>query len=186
MTNPFTRGSAPGRGQPAYLRPGSFQNGHEKRGGRKRGTPNAFTIDKRAIIEAAYRIGEDGNGRHGVCGYLMWVAEYHPRAYVDLLLNQLSEDSDCVEQDEPCQTTQEVEQSIREYIGLKGKNRAKRRTVEGESQATWSWTGQPYPVGALMQLAILKPRAFCKLLIAAFLRAPAKRHRPCRARSPSD
>jgi hypothetical protein len=116
----------------------------------------------------------------------MWVAEYRSRAYVDLLLNQLSEDPDCVEQDEPSQTTQEVEQSIREYIGLTGKNRAKRRTVEGESQATWNWTGQPYPVGALMQLAILKPRAFCKLLIAAFLRAPAKRHRPCQARSPSD
>jgi hypothetical protein len=67
MTNRFMRGSAPSRAQPAYLRPGSFKQGHEKRGGRKRGTPNFFSIDyKKAILEAAYRIGQDGNAKNGV------------------------------------------------------------------------------------------------------------------------
>ena len=70
MTNRFMRGRAPGRAQPAYLRPGSFKQGHEKRGGRKRGTPNLLSIDyKKAILEAAYRIGQDGNGKNGVVGY---------------------------------------------------------------------------------------------------------------------
>ena len=55
MTNPRKRGSAPDRAQPAYLRPGTFEEGHKKQGGRKRGTPNAFPSDyKKAILEAAY------------------------------------------------------------------------------------------------------------------------------------
>ena len=49
MTNPFRRGSAPGREQPDYLRPGSFKPGHEKRGGRKRGTPNAVSADYKKV-----------------------------------------------------------------------------------------------------------------------------------------
>ena len=70
MKGPFTRGSAWGRAQPEHLRPGSFKRGHEKRGGRKRGTPNLLSVDyKKAILEAAYRIGYDGNGKNGVCGY---------------------------------------------------------------------------------------------------------------------
>src|SRR5438874_10209928 len=88
MANTSTRGSAPGRAQPEYLRPGSFKPGHEKRGGRKRGTPNLFSIDyKRAILEAAYRIGQDGNGKHGVVGYFSWVATHHPRVYASVLMN---------------------------------------------------------------------------------------------------
>ncbi len=58
MTNPYQRGSAPGREQPDFLRKASFKTGHEKKGGRKRGTPNAFSADyKRALVEAAYRVG---------------------------------------------------------------------------------------------------------------------------------
>ena len=69
LTNPFTRGSAPDRARSADRRPGSFKPGHEKRGGRKRGTPNLFTIDhKKAILEATYRIGQDGDGKDGVLG----------------------------------------------------------------------------------------------------------------------
>jgi hypothetical protein len=70
MTNPFTSGSAPGRAQPADRRPGSFKLGHEKRGGRKSGAPNLLTIDfKRGLFEAAYRIGQDGNGKNGIVGF---------------------------------------------------------------------------------------------------------------------
>jgi hypothetical protein len=36
MSNPFKRGSAPDRAQPADRRSGSFKQGHEKRGGRNR------------------------------------------------------------------------------------------------------------------------------------------------------
>ena len=38
MTNPFKRGSAPGRERPDYLRPGTFKPRHAKHGGRQRGT----------------------------------------------------------------------------------------------------------------------------------------------------
>jgi hypothetical protein len=40
MKNPYKRGSAPDRARADYQRPGSFKSGHEKLGGRKRGTPN--------------------------------------------------------------------------------------------------------------------------------------------------
>jgi hypothetical protein len=70
MANPFTRGTAPGRTQLAHLRRGSFKPGHAKLGGRKRGTPNLVSPNyKRAIFEAAYRIGYDGNGKDDVIGY---------------------------------------------------------------------------------------------------------------------
>jgi hypothetical protein len=62
MTNPFKQGSAPGRERPEYLRPGTFEKSHEKRDGRKRGTPNVFSRDyKQALFEAAYSY--DGNGK---------------------------------------------------------------------------------------------------------------------------
>ena len=90
MTNPCKRGGAPGRAQSEDSRSGSFKHGHEKLGGRKRGTPNFFSIDyKRAILEAAYRIGHDGNGKNGVVGYFTWVADHHPRIFAGVLLISL-------------------------------------------------------------------------------------------------
>ena len=91
MTNPLKRGSAPNRDHPDYERPGSFKPGHQKIGGRKRGTPNVLTADyKRAILEAAYQIGNDGNGRDGIVGYFAWVARYHPATFgIPLLISLL-------------------------------------------------------------------------------------------------
>ena len=138
MTNTFMRGSAPSRAQPAYLRPGSFKQGHEKRGGRKRGTPNLFSSDyKKVILEAAYRIGEDGNGKNGVAGYLSWVAEYHPQIFCTLLMNLVTPgnaDSDAPE--EPHRTIEESTQRVRDYIGLTRKDLTKGQTVQVESEVT--------------------------------------------------
>jgi hypothetical protein len=136
MTNRFMRGSAPGRAQPAYLRPGSFKQGHEKRRGRKRGTPNLFSIDyKKPILEAAYRIGRDGNGKDGVVGYLSWVAEYHPRIFCSTLYMHLlapgNAESDVSE--EPRRTVEESIQSVRDYIGLTTRDLTKEQTVQVES-----------------------------------------------------
>jgi len=55
-----------------------------------------------------------------------------------------------------------------------GKNRA---TGQVDSESPWAWTGQPFPVGSLMQLAVENPKVFCKLCVAAFLRPPTKRRR---------
>ena len=210
MPNPFTSGSASGRAQPADRRPGTFKPCHEKRGGRKRGTANLLSIDfKRRLFEAAYRIGQDGNGMNGFVGYFSWVSEYHPRAYGSLLPNVLVlENAERDTPEEPRSTIEEISQAVRDYIGLPGVNRATgqpvtpeeprslieainqevrdyigltgenrttRKPVELESEPPWAWTGQPFPVGSLMQLAVENPKAFCTLCAAAFLRLPTNR-----------
>jgi hypothetical protein len=177
MTNPFMSGSAPGRAQPADRRPGSFKPGHEKRGGRERGTPNLLSIDfKRGLFEAAYRIGQDGNGKNGIVGYFMWVAEYHPPIFVSGLANVLVlEYAERDTPEEPRSTIEEINQAVRDYIRLTDKNRAKGKPVQVESESPWAWTGQTFPVGSLMQLAVENPKAFCTLCAAAFLRLPSNR-----------
>ncbi len=179
MTNCFMRGSAPGRAQPAHLRPGSFKQGHEKRGGRKRGTPNLFSIDyKKAILEAAYRVGQDGNGKNGVRGYFSWVALRDPRIFCMLLGSLLPlENAESNTPEEPRRTREEINEQLRDYIGLTSKNRSRGQTAHVESESSWDWTGQPFPVGSLMQIAVAHPKAFCKLFAAAFLRPQTKRRR---------
>jgi hypothetical protein len=49
--NPFTRGTCPGRARPPDR--GGFKMGHAKRGGRKKGTPNAISPRARKAIAAA-------------------------------------------------------------------------------------------------------------------------------------
>ena len=181
MANPFKRGTAPDRARPADERPGSFKPGHKKLGGRKRGTPNVFSLDyKMAILEAAYRIGEDANGKNGVVGYLTWVSERDPRIFFRLFMNiAVSAAKAGRDQlDEPRPTTEDNGPSTRDVIGLTAKNPTKGRPVEIEPDSPWAWTGQPFPVGNLMHLAIVKPKAFCQLLVAAFVPRPTKRRRP--------
>ena len=138
MTNPFKRGSAPDRARADYERPGSFRKGHKKLGGRTRGTPNAISADHRkAILEAAYRIGHDGNGKDGVVGYFHWVGERHPdifftRLLVALLLIEAAEGST---PEEPRRTIEEWNAWVRDYIGLGDGKRTKRKTVQGESRS---------------------------------------------------
>ena len=185
MTNPFRRGSAPGREQPDYLRPGSFKPGHEKRGGRKRGTPNAVSADyKRSILEAAYRVGNDGNGKDGLVGYFEWVGLRFPTIFytvllVSLLPHECAEDSTS---EQPHRTKEESNECVRDYIGLAGKGRSKRQIAQTESRSPWDWTGQDFPVNSLMQLAVENPKAFCTLIVAAFLRPPSKQQRGLAAR----
>ena len=181
MTNPYMRGSAPGRAQHADQRPGSFKPDHEKRGARKRGTPNVISADyKKAILEAAYRIGNDGNGKDSLVGYLSWVALRHPPIFCNMLGSLLPlefAESNNTSQ-EPRRTIEEINQWLRDYIGLTSTNRTRGKTVHLESRPPWDWTGQPFPVGSLMQLAVADPKAYCKLLVAAFLRPPTKRRPP--------
>ena len=86
MSNPFTRGSAPGRARDASQRPGSFKPGHKKLGGRKKGTPNRISAEhKRAVMAVADRVGMDGMGDGGLVGYLCYLARQYPAAYCKLL-----------------------------------------------------------------------------------------------------
>jgi hypothetical protein len=180
MTNRFMRGGAPGRAQPAFLRPGSFKSGHAKRGGRKRGIRNIFSPDyKKAIVEAAYRVGQDGNGKNGLVGFWSWVAEFHPRIFLTvLLINVLPlEFFESNTPQEPRLTMEEINQWVREYTGLADKGRKKQRTVSVDVRSPLDWTAQPYPVGSLMQAAVADPKGFSKLFVAAFLRPPNRGRR---------
>ena len=126
------RGVIPDRARAADLRPGSFKPGHEKRGGRKRGTPNRLSADdKEAILEAAYRIGYDGNGRDGLVGYLMWVATrnltfFYSRLYMSLLPFEIAGIN--ISQ-EPSGTEREVAERIRENIEATNANGAQQQRV---------------------------------------------------------
>jgi hypothetical protein len=58
----------------------------ERRGGRKKGTPNKTTaVLKEAILLAAEQVGEDGAGRDGLVGYLRHVAEKEVKSFTGLL-----------------------------------------------------------------------------------------------------
>jgi hypothetical protein len=68
MTNPFMRGSAPGRARDARQRPGCFQKGHKKLGGRKRGTPNKRTREYKGSANRSGKSNRErwkGQGRPG-------------------------------------------------------------------------------------------------------------------------
>jgi hypothetical protein len=77
--------------------------------------------------------------------------------------------------EKPPSTMEEINQWVRDYIGLAGKNRTEEKTVQVESQSPWDWTGRPFPVGSLMQIAVANPKAFCTELFAACLPPPTKR-----------
>ena len=177
MINPLKRGSAPNRAQPYYARPGSFKSGHEKRGGRKRGTPNQISAGyRKAILEAAYQFGNDGNGKDGIVGYLKWVAVRHPAIFCAQLGNLVRlEFAERYAPEEPPRTMEEINQWVRDYIGLAGANRTEEKTVQVEPPSPSDWTGQPFPIGSLMQIAVADPKAFGTLIAAAFLRPPTKR-----------
>ena len=125
MTNPFKRGSAPGRGQPDYLRPGTFKPRHAKRGGRKRGTPNAFSADyKKAIIEAAHRVGWDANGLLGVIGYFAYVARDYPETFCRMLGSLMEwQELEIGLPEKPRPTVEELDEEVRAYITLRSDER---------------------------------------------------------------
>lgn len=54
--------------------------------GRQKGTPNkTTTVLKEAIILAAEKVGNDGNGKDGLTGYLVHVASTDVKAFSALL-----------------------------------------------------------------------------------------------------
>jgi hypothetical protein len=121
MASAFTRGSAPGRARDASERSGSFNKGHKKVGGRQKGTPNLLSPEYRdAVLEAAYRVGFDGNGQGGIVGYCMWIAAAYLKAYIIALIRLLElEYSYAAAPDRPSSTADEIIERLRKHqIGL--------------------------------------------------------------------
>ncbi len=173
------RGSSPGRARDAYQRSGDFQAGHQKRGGRQKGTPNFFSADlKKALCEAADRIGYDGNGKDGRKGYFVWVAMHHPGVFaIEFLVRLL------LWEDEPSAMAAERDRWARQYNGKRnnnGKRNSGKRTAGAApsrpvNAAAADWTGRDDLVGNLMHVAVADPKSFCRLLGAACLTVPKNR-----------
>lgn len=153
MTSRFNRGSSPGRARDASERPGSFKPGHAKLGGRKKGTPNAMSVDYvRAILEAAQRVGSDGMGKDGIVGYFKWLLIKCPRIALIFVSRLMELEGWCWPEDEPLPTMEEFNQRTRSYL-----ESSKRRRPAAATE---------WPVTDLMRIAVKRPEAFGKVLVA--------------------
>ncbi len=151
MSHPFNRGSSPGRAREAWERTGSFKSGHKKLGGRKKGTRNLISPEqKRVLLEAAHRVGSDGNGEGGAHGYFTWVAKRYPTFFfVDLWARMPA-----------LECHQHAKGAEVPCIRIDGEMR--RRLRESPNAE----------VQDLMRLAIERPKVFSKLFYAAHLTPP--------------
>jgi len=164
MTDPFNRGSAPGRARDPWQSSGTFEPGHAKLGGRKKGTRNVISPEhKMVLLEAAHRVGNDGNGKDGAFGYFRWVATrdltfFYVNIWMRLLDLEVYEAA--VRAEAPCVTNALDDQMSR----------------SAPTKKPWSFElsrdGPNAEVEGLMRLAIERPKVFCKLFCAALLTPP--------------
>jgi hypothetical protein len=146
-------------------------------GGRKKGSRNAFSAALRhGLVEATYRLGVDGTGRHGVIGYFMWVAMYHPDIFMTeilfrVLLMQLGASAD-----PPLPTADEFNRAIEAYLELAPTPETAGTGRTADPEIDWTARadviGALTDVGGLMQGAVRAPRQFCRLWGMAFMTAP--------------
>jgi hypothetical protein len=165
MTNAFTRGTAPGRARDPWQNSGAFEPGHAKLGGRKKGTRILITPGhKMALLEAAQRVGSDGNGKDGAYGYFRWVATRDLTFfYVDIWMRLLDLEvyEAAIRAEAPCITSELDDQIPKRSIRTK---------------KPWSFElsrdGPNAEVEGLMRLAIERPKVFCKLFCGVLLTPP--------------
>ncbi len=197
MADPYTRGSAPGRRRDADERPGSFKAGHKKMGGRKRGTPNLISADyKKALVEAATRIGSDGTGKDGVVGYLTWAATRHQTFFYTKIYTRLltlDDDSDQIDLGALIKSAREkLVKMFRDMNYVVDEPEEKQPTPEPFAEAAKAPLTDHLYAGAatrevadLMAFAVAQPKAFCNLYCSVLLPRPKRRRAPMINR-PSD
>ena len=165
MTSRFNRGSSPGRARDASQLSGSFEAGHKKLGGRKKGTRNLISPEhKWALLEAAHRVGSDANGKDGVAGYFTWAVKRDPTLfYVDIWSRSLELDlHEAAVSTEARGITNEADDEIRSPSG-RTKQRSPFKSLRERPDDE---------VQALMRLAVERRKDFCKMLCAALLTPP--------------
>lgn len=122
--------------------------------------------DKLKLLQAADSIGFDGIGKDGVPGYVIWLAQDHPEAYVILLIAILNYDPQMViseiSRDECSRVMTETAQLLREIA--QAQTRHSRKEPESSSEA-----GQNTLLADLQELAVYDPTHFCRLFCSAFL-----------------
>ena len=165
MTNASNRGTAPGRARDASQRPGSFKPGHKKLGGRKRGTPNALSIDyKNAVTAAAYFVGRDGKGAGGLVGYFTRLLIECPDVGLMLLARALLLEDDRPP-DDRISSEEQNDKEVRHSLGATGSGRPDPALTT------------QFPIPELMRIAVKHPKVFGKLFAAM---VPVPRGRPRR------
>lgn len=106
----------------------------------------------------------------------MWVGLHHPKTFAGdlskLIPLQFAEPAPL---GAPPRTMDQINQWVRDYVGLTSDNRPTKQNVHVEASSPPDWTGQDFPVGSLMQAAVRAPKAFCASIAAAFLRPPTRR-----------
>jgi hypothetical protein len=171
MTNPFNRGTAPGRERDASQRPDTFKPGQKRLpgSGRKNGTPNALSTDyKRAVIAAAYFVGRDGKGAGGLVGYFQRLLFECPEVGL-MLLARMFLHEDGWPPDDWTRTNEQINEQVRDLIG-----RANKTGSGSPEPATTEW-----PIPDLMRIAVKYPKDFGKRFAAM---VPQPRGRPRRSR----
>jgi hypothetical protein len=164
MTNPFNRGSAPDRARDPWQNPATFEPGHAKLGGRKKGTRNVITPEhKMALLEAVHRVGYDGNGKDGAFGYFRWVATrdltfFYVNIWMRLLDLEVYEAA--IRAQAPCITNASDDQ--------KSRSTRTKKTTSFELPRG----GPNAEVEGLMRLAMEQPKVFSKLFCAVLLTPP--------------
>lgn len=153
MTNPFNRGTAPGRERDASQRPGTFKPGQKRLpgSGRKKGTPNALSTDyKRAVIAAAYLAGRDGKGAEGLVGYFKRLLFECPEVGLMLLAHMFLHE-DGWPPDDWTRTNEQINEQVRDLIGRANKT----GSDNPEPALTTEW-----PIPDLMGIAVKYPKDF--------------------------
>ena len=132
-----------------------------------KGTPNALSPEYgNAVLEAAYRVGIDGNGSGGIVGYCMWIAACYPQVYIVALIRLLElENSDVADTPRPSTTVDEINERLRSTIGLTGSGTANNGRV----------APKPELLDELVRIANQEPEQFFKLIIAMLPRPRMRR-----------
>jgi hypothetical protein len=155
-------------------------------GGRKKGRRNVYSAAlRKALAEAAYRIGSDGSGHDGVRGYFHWLAIRHPKVFSTEMLGALlvlqPDDSG---DPPPLPTAAEIDRALAASFGLArtpgtdGAGRPAAPHRDGTDAA--ALLGSLTDVGSLMRVAVRAPQKFCRLFAAALLTVPKHRRGPGR------
>jgi hypothetical protein len=162
QTNAFNRGSAPDRARASWQRPGSFEKGHQKRGGRQKGTRNKLGPDvQRALLTAATLVGDNGAGRRGAVGYF---SKCDPDLFYTELWIRLVD--------------------MEAYDAARGHRTPIEHEIDSEEETTEAkirrrqiqWSHVPVDLAPMVeryiQLAVFFPKEFGRLFAAAFLTPP--------------
>jgi hypothetical protein len=106
-----------------------------------------------------------------VLGYLNWIGTRYRTFFYVKLWTRLA----ALQENEPPLTKKELNQWVRDFIGLTETNRTRSSVTKKLSPFEWLHGGpnaQASLVEDLMRMAVEEPKIFCRMFAAAFLTPP--------------